>query len=96
MVLFRTSIFKEEKQKDDEGFIVIDKELKKNEKNDEIKKSEKEEIQLNEEPNKENELIYDKNKEEKGEIYGNSNLVENFQNLEEEEFLYLEGIEEQK
>ena len=96
VVLFRTSIFKEEKQKDDEGFIVIDKELKKNEKNDEIKKSEKEEIQLNEEPNKENELIYDKNKEEKGEIYGNSNLVENFQNLEEEEFLYLEGIEEQK
>ena len=41
-------------------------------------------------------MIYDKNKEEKEEIYGNSNLVENFQNLEEEEFLYLEGIEEQK
>ena len=38
----------------------------------------------------------DDEKEQKGEIYENSNLVENVQNLEgedEESYLYLEGID---
>ena len=96
-VLFKTTIFKEEKESKDDGFVVLDKEVKKSEKKDEIKESEKKEINLNNESKEENEFIYDKNKEEKEEIYGHSNLVENVQNLEEEEgeeeFLYLEGIE---
>ena len=61
-----------------------------------LKNQKKKEINLNNESKEENEFIYDKNKEEKEEIYGHSNLVENVQNLEEEgeeEFLYLEGIE---
>ena len=91
--LFRTSIFKEEKDKSDEGFIIIDKELKKTE------KKENEGIELNKDKiSEENEYIYDKNKEDREEeIYGHSNLVENIQNLdEEEEYLYLEGIEEEQ
>ena len=89
--LFKKSIFKEEK--DDYGFIDLDIEKKKEIENKDEKKS-------NEETNSiKNNLIennkYQKNKEENEEIYGNSNLVENVQNLEEEEeYLYLEGIDE--
>ena len=84
-------IFKEEK--DDYGFIDLDIEKKKEIENKDEKKS-------NEETNNiKNNLIennkYQKNKQENEEIYGNSNLVENVQNLEEEEeYLYLEGIDE--
>ena len=101
VILFRTSIFKEEKEKADDGFVVLDKEQKKIEnieENDKNKNIEKEEIKLNQsEELEENEFIYDKNKEEKEELYGNSNLIENVQNMEEEEeeYLYLEGIEEE-
>ena len=89
--LFKKSIFKEEK--DDYGFIDLDIEQKKEIENKDEKKS-------NEETNNiKNNLIennkYQKNKQENEEIYGNSNLVENVQNLEEEEeYLYLEGIDE--
>ena len=89
--LFKKSIFKEEK--DDYGFIDLDIENKKEIENKDEKKS-------NEETNNiKNNLIennkYQKNKQENEEIYGNSNLVENVQNLEEEEeYLYLEGIDE--
>lgn len=81
-VLFKTSIFKEEKEKD-EGFIVVDKIIEEDNKNPQIN------IQLGDD-DKEH-----KNKEQKGEIYENSNLVENVQNLEDEEddYLYLEGID---
>ena len=78
-ILFRTSIFKDEKEKD-EGFVVVEKFDEEDNKN---KKR-----QLN------NQL--DDEKEQKGEIYENSNLVENVQNLEgedEESYLYLEGID---
>lgn len=101
IILFRTSIFKEEKEKSDDGFVVYDKEIKKNLINEEgkDKKNTKEEgiQQITGEENEENEIIYDKKKEDKEELYENSNLVENVQNLEdeeEEEYLYLEGIEE--
>ena len=101
VILFRTSIFKEEKEKADDGFVVLDKEQKKIEnieENDKNKNIEKEEIKLNQsEELEEDEFIYDINKEEKEELYGNSNLIENVQNMEEEEeeYLYLEGIEEE-
>jgi hypothetical protein len=88
--LFKRSIFKEEK--DDDGFIDLDMDKNK-------KKEDKEGNKNNEEMNKiKNNLIENdknqKNKDENEEIYGHSNLVENVQNLEEEEYLYLEGIDE--
>jgi len=103
LILFKNSIFKEEKEKGDDGFVILDKERKKSEhceekEKDKYKKIVKEEIKPNQEEEvEENEFVYNKNKEENGEIYGNSNLVENVQNLEEEEeeYLYLEGIEEE-
>ena len=103
LILFKNSIFKEEKEKGDDGFVILDKERKKSDHYEEKEKDKhknivKEEIKPNQEEEvEENEFIYNKNKEENGEIYGNSNLVENVQNLEEEEeeYLYLEGIEEE-
>ena len=101
-IIFRTSIYKEEKEKPDEGFIVLDKKPKNIEsidEKDEIKKDKGEENKLIQgEASEENEFIWEKNKEGKDEIYGHSNLVENVQNVEEEEeeYLYLEGIEEEQ
>ena len=100
IILFRTTIFKEEKDKSDEGFVLVNKEIKE-------EKEEKEDNNIIEEDNKENamnisgisdenEFLYGNNKEDNEEIYGHSNLVENVQNIEEEnDYLYLEGIEEQ-
>jgi hypothetical protein len=112
VILFRTSIFKEEKKKGyDEGFVVLDTEVKK--KDDIKKKIDEENININNEiqnnndlerlnrsddENEENEMIYDKQKENgKEEIYGPSPLVENVQKLEdEEEIFFLEGMEDGK
>jgi len=111
VILFRTSIFKEEKKKGyDEGFVILDTEIKKKE--DLAKSKDEENININTEiqnnndlerldksddENEENEMVYDKQKENaKEEIYGPSPLVENVQKLEdEEEIFFLEGMEDE-
>ena len=111
VILFRTSIFKEEKKKGyDEGFVILDTEIKK--KQDLAKSKDEENININTEiqnnndlerldksddENEENEMVYDKQKENaKEEIYGPSPLVENVQKLEdEEEIFFLEGMEDE-
>ena len=109
VILFRTSIFKDEKQKgDDEGFVVLDKEvIKRNNIKEAKKKEEKEENKIqNEEENEhlnksdfeneEKEIIYNKKKEEEEVIYSPSPLVENVHKLEDEgEYnLALEGMDD--
>lgn len=97
IILFKTSLFREEKENNDDTFVVVNKEVKKvdvnQEKNDETKNDDNNN-QLNKNKGEENtEIIYDKKKEGKKEIYENSDLVENVQNFnEEDEDLYLEGI----
>lgn len=112
VILFRTSIFKEEKKKGyDEGFVVLDTEVQKK---DDLKKSmdedniniknaipnnnDLERLDRSDDENEENEMVYDKQKENsKEEIYGPSPLVENVQKLEdEEEIFFLEGMEDRK
>ena len=109
VILFRTSIFKEEKKKGyDEGFVVLDTEIKKKDNvkkvidqentniNNEIQNKYLERLDKSDDENEENEMVYDKQKENaKEEIYGPSPLVENVQKLEdEEEIFFLEGMEE--
>ena len=112
VILFRTSIFKDEKQKgDDEGFVILDKEVRKKSKNfEESKEKEEKKNNINEieieklslsksdDENEENVMIYDKRENEKEEIYDPSPLVENVHKLEDEEEynLVLEGLGEQK
>ena len=111
VILFRTSIFKDEKQKgDDEGFVILDKEVRKKSKNIEEQKeledknnnvneeNEKLSLSKSDDENEENVIIYDKGDNEKEEIYGPSPLVENVHKLEDEEEynLVLEGLDEQK
>ena len=104
VILFKTSIFRQEKQKEnDEGFVILDKEIKKKSELKEVKKEEEIEniinneiknenengkIILSEDENEENEIIYDKNKEEKEEIYSPSPLVENVPKFEDDEEEY--------
>ena len=104
VILFKTSIFKQEKQKEnDEGFVILDKEIKKKSELKEEKKEEEKEIIINneiknenengkiilsEDENEENEIIYDKNKEEKEQIYSPSPLVENVTKFEDDEEEY--------
>ena len=104
VILFKTSIFKDEKQKgDDEGFVILDKEVVKKDKIKEENKieenNEKENEKLCKSDDEENEIIYDKKEEEKDVIYSPSPLVENVHKLsddEEEYNLVLEGIDEDK
>ena len=98
--LFRPSIFK--KEKDDEIIILNteNKEEDKKENENEKNENDKEEnakinIKNENDKNEKDENINQKNKEENKKIYGDSNLVENVQNEDEEEgYLYLEGIDE--
>ena len=107
VILFKTSIFRDEKRKkEDEGFVVLDKEVKKRsmlfdkkEEDDKIKnktdkEKDNEKLNISDNDNEEEVIIYDKSDEEKEEIYGPSPLVENVHNIEEEEEynLYLEGM----
>lgn len=106
VILFKTSIFKGEKQKgDDEGFVILDKEVIKRSKINEAKQeveskikkeSQNENIKKIDFENEENVIIYDKNEEEKEVIYSPSPLVENVHKLEDEEDynLVLEGKED--
>ena len=102
--LFKPSLFK--KEKDDEMIILNmdnneeDKKEKEKDKN-ENKKEENAKINIIKKENDKNDKdeninnINQKNIEENKEIYGDSNLVENVQNEDEEEgYLYLEGIDE--
>ena len=107
VILFKTSIFKDEKQKgDDEGFVILDKEVVKKDKIKEENKieenkinNEKDNEKLYKSDDEENEIIYDKKEEEKDVIYSPSPLVENVHKLsddEEEYNLVLEGVDEDK
>ena len=109
VILFKTSIFKDEKQKgDDEGFVILDKEIVKKSQIKEEKKIEENKInneteneneKLSKSDDEENEIIYDKKEEEKDVIYSPSPLVENVHKLdddEEEYNLVLEGMNEDK
>ena len=102
VILFKTSIFKDEKQKGyDEGFVILDKEVIKKDKIKEDNKinNEKENEKLSKADDEENEIIYDKKEEEKDVIYSPSPLVENVHKLsddEEEYNLVLEGFDEDK
>jgi hypothetical protein len=102
--LFKPSLFK--KEKDDEMIILNmdnneeDKKEKEKDKN-ENNKEENAKINVIKKENDKNDKdeninnINQKNIEENKEIYGDSNLVENVQNEDEEEgYLYLEGIDE--
>ena len=109
VILFKTSIFKDEKQKgDDEGFVILDKEIVKKSQIKEEKKIEENKInneteneneKLSKSDDEENGIIYDKKEEEKDVIYSPSPLVENVHKLdddEEEYNLVLEGMNEDK
>jgi hypothetical protein len=95
IILFRTSIFKDEKKdEDNEGFVVLDKEVVKKGSLNEIEEKRKKEKDKNNNGDNENEalnksdeeiIIIDKKDGKTEEIYGPSPLVENVHNLEDEE-----------
>ena len=99
--LFKPSLFK--KEKDDEMIILnmenMEEDKKEKEKDKNINNKEENAkintIKNENDKNNKDENINQKNKEENKEIYGDSNLVENVQNEDEDEgYLYLEGIDE--
>ena len=106
--VLRTTLFK---KKSDDEIIILNTENKneekdkqekdtdkdKEKKDKEEKKSDEKENEIKDKSDKDDkdEKSNKKSKEENKEIYGDSNLVENVQNEdEEEEYLYLEGIDE--